>query len=121
MIELKSNHFDWSTKHLRLNLMTRWGGWGIWEGSLGCNFFYVGRCVLREWVVRGGGLGGYFGEQAMPVDIQEYLERFPRGCVDYLSWQFISKWDSPNCEGVYSIAVGGTCRRGRVAICGLDV
>ncbi len=29
--------------------------------------FYVGRCVLREWVVRGGGLDGYFGEQGLPV------------------------------------------------------
>ncbi len=29
-------------------------GWrSIWEGSFGCEFFYVGRCVLREWVVRG--------------------------------------------------------------------
>ncbi len=24
-------------------------------------------------------------------------------------------------DGVYSIAVGGTCRRGNIAICGLDV
>ncbi len=48
-------------------------------------FFYVGRCVLREWVVRGGGLDGHFGEQGLPVCIQECLERFHRGCVDYLS------------------------------------
>ncbi len=38
------------------------GGGSIWEGSFGCEFFYVDRCVLREWVVRGGGLDGYFGD-----------------------------------------------------------
>ncbi len=34
----------------------------IWEGAFGCGFSYVGRCVLREWVVREGGLDGYFGD-----------------------------------------------------------
>ncbi len=38
------------------------GGGSIWEGSFGCEFFYVDRCVLREWVVKGGGLDGYFGD-----------------------------------------------------------
>ncbi len=38
---------------------------------------------------------GYFGEQGLPV----CLERFHRGCVDYLSQLFVPKWDSPNCEG----------------------
>ncbi len=47
----------------------------------------------------GGGLDGYFGEQGLPVGIQEYLERFHRGCADYLSRQFVAKWDSPNGEG----------------------
>ncbi len=47
--------------------------------------FYVSRCVLREWVVRGGRLDGYFGEQGLPVGIQDGLEIFHRGCVDYLS------------------------------------
>ncbi len=42
----------------------------------------MGPCVLREWVVGGGGLDGYFGEQGLPVGIQECLERFYRGCVD---------------------------------------
>ncbi len=32
---------------------------GIWERSLGCEFCVV-RCMLREWVVGGGGLDGYF-------------------------------------------------------------
>ncbi len=55
--------------------------------------------MLREWVVRGGGLDEYFGEQGLPVGIQQFLERFHRGCVDDLSWQFGPTWDSPNCEG----------------------
>ncbi len=49
--------------------------------------------------MKGGGLDGYFGEQGLPVGIQECLERFHRGCDDYLSRQFVPKWDSPNCEG----------------------
>ncbi len=27
------------------------------------------RCVLRGWVVGGGGLDGYFGEQGLPVSV----------------------------------------------------
>ncbi len=52
----------------------------------------------------GGGLDGYFGEQGLPVFIQECLERFHRGCVDYLSRQFAPKWDSLDCEGELSTA-----------------
>ncbi len=63
----------------------------MWEGSFVCEFFYVGRCVLREWVVKGGGLDGYFGEQGLPVGIQECLERFHRGFVDHSSWKFVPK------------------------------
>ncbi len=37
--------------------------------------------MLREWVVEGGGLDGYFGEQGLPAGIQECLERFHRRCV----------------------------------------
>ncbi len=58
----------------------------------------MGQCVLRDWVVIGGGLDGYFGEQGLPVGIQECLETFYRGCVDYLSWVLVPKWDSPNFE-----------------------
>ncbi len=47
----------------------------------------------------GGGLDGHFAEQGLPAGIQERLERFHRGCADYLSWQFVQKWDSPNGEG----------------------
>ncbi len=64
----------------------------------------MGRCVLREWVVGGGGLDGYFGERGLPSGIQECLERFHRGCVDYLSWQLVPKWDSQNGEGELSTA-----------------
>ncbi len=46
----------------------------------------MGPCVLGEWVVEGG---GHFGEQRLPVGIQECLERLHRGCVDNLSRQFV--------------------------------
>ncbi len=58
--------------------------------------------MLREWVVDGGGLYRYFGEQGLPAGIQECLERFHRRCVDYLSRQFVPKWDCPNGEGPHS-------------------
>ncbi len=67
--------------------------WAYGKGHLG---------VLREWVVRGGGLDGYFGEPGLPVGIQECFERFHRGCVDYLSRQFVPKWDSPNIESEWA-------------------
>ncbi len=80
---------------------------GIWEGSLGCEFMRGSMCA-EGMVLGGGGLDGYFGEQGLPVGIQECLERFHRGCVDYLSRKLVPKWDSPNGDGAYSIAVGGT-------------
>ncbi len=52
----------------------------------------------------GGGLDGYFGEQGLPKGIHQYLDRFHRGCVDYLSRRFVPKWDSPNCEGELATA-----------------
>ncbi len=55
--------------------------------------------MLREWVVGGDGLDGYFGEQGLPAGIQVCLERFHRRCVDYLSRRFGPKWDRPNGEG----------------------
>ncbi len=61
--------------------------------------FYVGRCVLRERVVGGGGLDWCFGKQGVPVGIQECLERVHRGYADYLNRQFVPKWDNPNGEG----------------------
>ncbi len=66
--------------------------------------FCVGRCVLKEWVVGGSGLDGYFGEQGLPADIQECLERFHLRCVDYLSRQIVPNWDSPNSEGELATA-----------------
>ncbi len=68
--------------------------------SFGCEFFYVGRCVLREWVVVGGGLDAYFGGQGLQVGIQECLER----CVDYVNRQYVPKWDSPSGEGELATA-----------------
>ncbi len=55
--------------------------------------------MLGEWVVGGGGFDRYFGEQGLPAGIPECPERFHRGYVDYLSRQFVPKWDSPNGEG----------------------
>ncbi len=43
------------------------------EGLVGCAFS-VGRCVVRECVVGGGGLHGHFGGVGVPVGIQECLE-----------------------------------------------
>ncbi len=64
----------------------------------------VGVCGKGLWGVSwvGGGLDWYFGVQGLPVGIQECLERFHRGCVDYLSRQ--SKWDSPYCESELATA-----------------
>ncbi len=47
--------------------------------------FLRSKMYAEEWVAGGGGLDGYFGEQGLPVGILEYLERFHRGCVGYLS------------------------------------
>ncbi len=57
---------------------------GIWEGSFGCEVLRGSMCA-GGMVMGGGGLDGHFGEQRLPVGIQECLERFHRGCVDYLS------------------------------------
>ncbi len=51
----------------------------------------------------GGGFDGYFGKQELPVGIQQFLEGFHRGCVDYLSRQFVPKC-SPNCKGELAAA-----------------
>ncbi len=51
--------------------------------------------------MEGGRLDGYRG---LPVGIQECLEIFYRGCVGYLGWQFVPKWDSPNGESKLSTA-----------------
>ncbi len=60
--------------------------------------------VLSDWVVGGGVLNGYFGEQGLSLGVQGCLEGFHRGCVNYLSQQFVPKWDSPNGESVLTTA-----------------
>ncbi len=75
------------------------------KGHLGVSVF-VGQCLLRERVVEGGGLYGYFREKGLPMSVQECLEEFHRGCADYFSWQFVPKLNSPNGEGV--LAISGT-------------
>ncbi len=79
------------------------GGGGMREGPFGCELFYLGQCVLWEWVVRGG-LCRHFGEQRLPVGVLECLERFHRRCVDYLSRQLVPKWNSSNGESVVTKA-----------------
>ncbi len=49
------------------------GGVGIWEGSLGCEFVRGSMCA-EGLVMGGGGLSKYFGEQRLPVGIQECLK-----------------------------------------------
>ncbi len=72
-------------------------------GHLGVSFLRGSMCAEGMRCEKGL-LGGYFGEQGLPVGIQECLERFRRGCVDYLSRQFVPKWDIPNCEGELATA-----------------
>ncbi len=69
--------------------------------------------MLRDWVVRGGGLDGYYGEQELPVSTPECLERFTE---DALTISGGSLFQNKIGDGVYNISVGGTCRRGRVAL-----
>ncbi len=53
------------------------GWWGYVERVIWVWVFYVSRYV------GGGGLDGIFGEQGLPVGIQECLKGFHRGCVNY--------------------------------------
>ncbi len=43
---------------------------GVCEKGHSGGIFFVGQCVLMEWVVRGGEFYGSFGEQGLPVDVQ---------------------------------------------------
>ncbi len=53
------------------------------KGLVGVSFLLGSTCAEG-----GGGLDGYFGEQGLPVGIQECLGRFHRGCFDYLHLKF---------------------------------
>ncbi len=57
--------------------------WVYGKGHWGVSFC-VGGCVLREWVVGGCGLDGYFGEQGLPAGIQECLEEGRRSLDNWL-------------------------------------
>ncbi len=68
------------------------------KGHLGGRFLRGSMCAegiscerrWDRWVLWGTGTAsGYPG----------LIERFHRGYVDYLSRQFVPRWDSPNCEG----------------------
>ncbi len=58
---------------VKITINDQVGWWGYMGGVIWVYVTYVGRCVQKEWVVRGGGLGGYFGEQGLPVVTQEKL------------------------------------------------
>ncbi len=81
--------------------MTRWGGGVYGKGHLGVSFIRGPMCAdgmgcerrWIRWVLWG-----------LPLGIQECLERFHRVCVDYLSRQFVPKWDIPKCEGELATA-----------------
>ncbi len=49
--------------------------WVYGKGHWGVSFC-VGRCVLREWVVGGGGLDGYFGGQGLSAGTKSALKDF---------------------------------------------
>ncbi len=71
------------------------------KGHLGVKFLRGSMCAegigcgrnWAIWVLQGTG-------------VQECLEGFHRGCVDYLSRQFVPKWDSSNGES--TLAMAGT-------------
>ncbi len=60
------------------------------KGYLGVSFSHGSMCAE---VVKWGGFYGYFGEQGLPVRVQECLKGFHRGYIDYPSRQFVPKWD----------------------------
>ncbi len=63
------------------------------KGSFGC-----GSMCAEGMSFGRGGLYGHFKEQGLPIGVQEGLEGFYRRCIDYLSRNFVPKWDSPNTE-----------------------
>ncbi len=68
--------------------------------------------MLREWVVEGGGLYGYFGEQGLPAGIQECLERFQDDALTISAGSLFqngtARMVKANWRRRDSIAVGGT-------------
>ncbi len=58
-----------------INDQVEW--WGYEGGVIWVWIFYLGQCVLGEWVVGGGGLYGYFREQGLLVGVQEGLDPRP--------------------------------------------
>ncbi len=67
--------------------------WVYGKGLQGV-IFCVGRCVVRVWVVGGGGLDGYFGEQGLPAGIQDVLEDFTEDALTISAGSLFQ-----NCEG----------------------
>ncbi len=97
------------------------GGVGIWEGSLGCAFLCwsicaEGMCCGRRWVSwLFQGTGTVNGHPGVPWKMVRWLPQ-PAIC----SMMVQPEWRRRIGDGVYSIAVGETWMRGRVALGGLD-
>ncbi len=70
-----------------------------------------------RWLLRGTGTAS--GHPGVSYPISPRMHRLPQPAV-------CSKMGQPELcrqmgDGAYSIAVGGTCKRGYVVLCGLDV
>ncbi len=97
--------------------------WVYGKGHQGVSFC-VGRCVLREWdcgrwvrwVLRGTVTTS--GHPGVPWKISPTMRWLSQPAV--FSKMGLPEWWRWISDGSYSIAVGGTWMRGRVALCGLD-
>ncbi len=68
------------------------------KSYLGVSFFYVGQCVLWEWVVGEGGLYG--------LAPRSVLNEFTEDALTISADFFVPKWARPNGESV--LATAGT-------------
>ncbi len=88
------------------------GWWGYMGRVIWVEVFYVGRCVLREWVVGGGGLDGYFGKQGLPVGIQGYRQSVPEDGLTISPGRLLQNGAAPMLNTYwrrqYKISVGET-------------
>ncbi len=100
------------------------GSVGVYgNGHLGVTFC-VGWRVLRGWTDGGGGLDGYFGERDCQWASKSVLTDFTEDALTISagsSEMGQPAWWNGIVNGAHNISVGGTCRRGRVALCGMDV
>ncbi len=74
--------------------------------------------MLREWVV-GRGTGTASGHSGVSWKISSRMRWLSQPAVCSKMEQL--EWRRRIGDGAYNIADGGTCRRGRVALCSLGV